>query len=344
MAIDLRAVLAALSGAPGVGGLAAAPQAAASYLRELGCEVEQDPLGSVTGWRRCGRENAPVLMLEAHIDEVGLIVTGVDDGGFVRVSACGGTDRRALIAAEVIVHGDKEYPGVFCAIPPHLSGPDSEGKIPAVEELGIDIGLDAKRARRHVREGDRVSFRPNFCALAGERVSGKSLDDRAGVAAVLRCLDLLADKELECDIAAVFAVQEELGCRGSSAASYRIAPSAAIAVDVSFAYTPDADRAKCGELAGGPMIGWAPGLDDRMTRRLLALAEQAGIPCQNEVMGGDTGTDADSIADARGGVRTALLSVPLRYMHTPAEVIDLRDVENTARLMAEFAEKEGEAL
>ncbi len=344
MAMNLRAVLETLSGAAGVGGLSAAPDAAAAFLEELGCEVERDPLGSVIGYRRSGKENAPLLMLEAHIDEIGLIVTGVDDAGFVRVSACGGTDRRALIAAEVVVHGDKEYPGVFCSVPPHLSGPESEGKIPPIPDLGIDIGLDAKRARRHVKEGDRVSFRPNFCALAGERVCGKSLDDRAGVASVLRCLDLLAGAELECDIAAVFAVQEELGCRGASAASYRIAPSAAIAVDVSFAATPDADRAKCGELAKGPMIGWAPGLDDTMTRRLRSLAEEAGIPCQDEVMGGDTGTDADSIADARGGVRTALLSIPLRYMHTPAEVVDLRDVENTARLMAEFAKKEGEAL
>lgn len=344
MAINLCAVLETLSGAPGVGGLSAAPDAAAAYLQELGCEVERDSLGSVTGYRRCGKENAPLLMLEAHIDEIGLIVTRVDDSGFVRVSACGGTDRRALIAAEVVVHGDRDYPGVFCSVPPHLSGPETDGKIPPIPELGIDIGLDAKRARRHVKAGDRVSFRPNFCSLAGERVSGKSLDNRAGVACVLRSLDLLAGEELDCDVAAVFAVQEELGCRGSSVASYRLAPSAAIAVDVSFAHTPDADRAKCGELAQGPMIGWAPGLDDAMTRRLLSLAEEAGIPYQNEVMGGDTGTDADSIADARGGVRTALLSVPLRYMHTPAEVIDLRDVENTARLMAEFAKKEGEAL
>ncbi len=344
MAMDLCAVLGTLSGAAGVGGLAAAPDAATAFLRELGCEVERDPLGSVIGCRRCGRDDAPLLMLEAHIDEVGLIVTGVDDGGFVRVSACGGTDRRALIAAEVVVHGDKDYAGVFCSVPPHLSGPDGGGKIPPIPELGIDVGMDARRARRHIRPGDRVSFRPNFRPLAGERVSGKSLDDRAGVAAVLRCLDLLAGEELECDIAAVFAVQEELGCRGSAAAAYRVAPSAAIAVDVSFAHTPDADRARCGVLAGGPMIGWAPGLDDRLTRRLLALAEEAGIPSQNEVMGGDTGTDADSIADARGGVRTALLSIPLRYMHTPAEVVDLRDVENTARLMAEFAKKEGEAL
>lgn len=344
MALDLRAALETLSGAEGVGGLSAAPDAAEALLRPYCESVERDPLGSLIGYRRCGRENAPLLMLEAHIDEIGLIVTGVDDAGFVRVAACGGTDRRALIAAEVVVRGDKAYPGVFCSIPPHLSGLEDDGKIPLVPELGIDIGLDAKRARRHVKAGDRVSFRPNFTALAGERVSGKSLDDRAGVAAVLRCLDLLAGEELDWDLAAVFAVQEELGCRGSAVTAYRVAPAAAVAVDVSFAHTPDADPAKCGRLGEGPMLGWAPGLDDGMTRRLRALAKEGHIPLQDEVMGGDTGTDADSIADARAGVPTALLSIPLRYMHTPAELIDLRDVENTARLMAAFVRKGGEAV
>ena len=179
--------------------------------------------------------------------------------------------------------------------------------------------------------------------MTGSRVTSKALDDRAGVAAVLHCLELLKDAALSWDVAAAFAVQEELGCRGSAAAAYALQPDRAIAVDVSFALTPDANPAKCGKLGGGPMVGYAPGLDYAMCRRLEDVAKQAGIPCQQEVMGGDTGTDADSISAARAGVPTALLSIPLRYMHTPVEMVDLRDVENVGKLMAEYIKKEGAA-
>lgn len=335
--MELLQSLKTLSDAVGVGGLTGAADAVEAMLRALGCETERDAMGSVTGWRRCSKKDAPVLMLEAHIDEVGLMVTGVDDAGFVQVAACGGVDLRALPAAEVLIHTTNgPLHGVVCSIPPHLLG-EEKGMLPPLTEMGVDVGLDAKKARKRIVPGDRVSFRPNFQALNDRRVSGKSLDDRAGVAAVLRCLELLADGEPAYNVAAVFAVQEELGCRGSAAAAYRVAPDAAIAVDVSFGHTPDADRSKCGALGAGPMLGWAPGLDDGMTRKLKTLAAKAGIALQDEVMGGETGTDADSIADARDGVRTALLSIPLRYMHTPVEVIDLRDVEATARLMAEYA-------
>ena len=184
--------------------------------------------------------------------------------------------------------------------------------------------------------GTRGTFRSELRRLAGSRISGKALDDRAGVAAVLLCLDLLKGKELACDIAAVFAVQEELGCRGAQTAAFSLHPDAAIAVDVSFALTPDADPVKCGRLGKGPMIGFAPGLDNEWTSSLMDVARACELPFQREVMGGDTGTDADAIASAQTGVRTALLSIPLRYMHTPVETVDLRDVENTGRLMAEW--------
>jgi endoglucanase len=172
------------------------------------------------------------------------------------------------------------------------------------------------------------------------------LDDRAGVASILYCLDVLAEKgvDLPCDIAVVFAVQEELGSRGASVSSFRIEPDAAIAVDVSFAHTPDADATQCGVLAKGPMIGWSPTLNDCMTRKLVSLCEQEAIPYQHEVMGNGTGTDAESIASCKEGIRTALLSIPLRYMHTPAELIDIRDVQWTGRLMADYVLKEAASL
>ena len=210
--------------------------------------------------------------------------------------------------------------------------------------MGIDVGLDARKAKKHIPLGTRVTFRPHFEPLLGDRVCAKALDDRAGVAAILHALRLLDGVALFCDVAVVFAAQEELGCRGSAVAAFAVNPTCAIATDVSFALTPDAPAAKCGELGKGPMLGWSPTLDVALTRQLETLAEQAGIPLQHEVMGGDTGTDADSISDARTGVPTALLSIPLRYMHTPAEVVDLKDVRAVGALMAAFVQKGVTAL
>lgn len=339
--MELLTVLEALCSSVGAGGQAQAADTAAVFLKETCTQVGRDALGSVTGFRHCGKKNAPLILLEAHIDEIGFVVTGIDEQGFVRVAKCGGADQRVLSAAEVIVWGDKPYPGLFCSTPPHLSDADSRRKTPEPDALGIDVGMDSEEARRHISEGDVVTFSPNFQRMDKKRVCSKSLDDRAGVASVLYCLDRLKGKELSYDLAVVFAVQEELGCRGSAAAAYAAAPTGAIAVDVSFAWTPDADRRHCGLLDGGPMIGRAPGLSARLSDKLIELCREADLPYQTEVMGGDTGTDADNIASSRGGVPTALLSIPLRYMHTPVEVASLKDIENTGRLMAEMIEKEG---
>lgn len=341
--MDLSACLEKLSSSVGVGGLKEAADTAEEMLKEYCDKIEHDALGSVIGWRHSENENAPLLLLEAHIDEIGLLVTGVDPAGFVHASACGGVDPRTLTASEVVVYGDKPYSGVFCSKPPHLRKPEEQGLLPDIQELGIDVGMDEKQAKAHIHPGDRVAFRSNYGKVSETRVSGKSLDDRSGVASILYCLDQLKNDSLPWNIAVVFAVQEELGCRGSEVSAYRVEPDAAIAVDVSFAWTPDAKREKCGVLGKGPMIGWSPSLDDGMTRKLAALAEDKKIPYQNEVMSGDTGTDADSIASARAGVKTALLSIPLRYMHTPVELIDLNDVKYVGSLMAAFV-KEGAAL
>lgn len=340
MKMDLKTVLTDLCLAPGVGGQTAASETAKQLLAAYVDDVEVTPLGNIVGVRRCGQEGAPLLLLEAHIDQIGFVVTGIEDG-FVRVSACGGIDPRTLAAAEVVVWGDKPYPGVFASTPPHLASKDES--LPAVNERIIDVGMDQEAAETRIAVGSRVSFRPRLEPIGDYGLLGTSLDDRAGVAAVLTALDICGREELSMDIAVCFSVQEELGMRGAGTGAFALKPDMAIAVDVSFAHTPDADRRECGVLGGGPMIGLSPTLDDAMTRRLMELAENRKIPFQREVMGGKTGTDADRISMTRGGVRTALLSVPQRYMHTPVELVDSRDVENTGRLMAAFA-REGSGI
>ncbi len=325
---------------PGVGGMTEAAQTAAEMLRPYCETVEVDALGNVIGWRTGKQDGAPTVLLEAHIDEIGFVVTGVDENGFLKVNACGGVDNRVLTAAEVTVYGDRPYAGLFCSVPPHLGG----GDLPEIKDRGIDVGMTAEQAKAHIPVGSPVSYRKTYDELLGTRVSATSLDDRAGVAAVLCCLDLLKEETLSVNVAVLFSVQEELGMRGAAAAAFAIAPQVSVSVDVSFASSPVEQSTAVAKLGDGPMIGVSPSLNGDISRRLVSLAKTNEIPFQYEGMGGSTGTNADKIGLVRGGVKTALISVPLRYMHTPVETADVTDIENTARLMAAFVKEGGAAV
>ncbi len=327
-----------LCDASGAGGYTAASEVVKTLVSDYADEVRVDTLGNVIATRKCGKEHAPVLLLEAHLDEIGFVVTHVDDDGFVHVSNCGGIDRRVLAATEVTLLTEPPLAGVFCSTPPHLA--DDDSKLKPLDEMGIDIGYPAEEAKALVAKGTRGVFRANFCELSENLVCSKALDDRIGCAAVAEAMRLLKDEELSCDVVALFAVQEEIGGAGATVASFAVAPTAAIATDVSFALTPDAAPHKCGTLGGGPMIGISPTLDYTLTERIKTISKREEIAVQYEVMGGSTGTDADGIFVSRCGVPTALLSIPQRYMHTPVEVVDVRDAAYVARLMAEVA-KEG---
>ncbi len=335
----MKELLKELCTAAGVNGVTDAADLLAQRLSALVPTVQRDGVGNVWGIRPAAVEQAPTLLLEAHWDEIGCVVTGVTDDGFLRVSACGGVDERVLAAAQVRVLCDPPLSGVFCSTPPHLGG---EGKtVLSAEERGIDVGLSAAEARERVPLGTRVMFAPHFEELLNDCVCSKALDNRAGCAAIVKALELLGDAALPYTVVALFCAQEEVGTRGASPATFAIDPDAAIAVDVSFGYTPDADPQQCGTVGGGVMLGVSPILHDGMTKQLDELALQHHIALQYEPMGGRTGTDTDAISVTRVGVPSALLSIPLRYMHTPNEVVSVRDVEGVARLLAAFA-AEGE--
>ena len=334
---QIKKDLQALCAAEGVGGQTVVTDVAMNLLRPLVDEVEVDVMGNVLGLRRAANANAPTLMLEAHLDEIGFLVTHIDDSGFVYTAAAGGIDKRAITAQPVIVFGDKPYYGVFCSTPPHLS---KDGELLPVEKCGIDIGLSGEEAKKAIPLGSRVSYAPRFVELNENVVSAKALDDRAGIAAILHCLRKI-EGEPAINIAVAFCVQEELGCRGVTPATRKLNPDSAIVTDVSFALTPDADPRKCGKLGKGVMIGVSPILSTSMTDRLLAIAKDKEIPYQYEVMGGSTGTDADRVTVSLMGVPTALLSIPQRYMHTPIETIDVRDVATVGDLMAAYISEGG---
>ena len=331
---DLRA----LCTAEGVGGQTAVTDTAVELLKPLVDEVEVDAMGNVLGIRHADHANAPTLMLEAHLDEIGFLVTHIDDNGFVYTAPAGGIDKRAVTAQPVIVFGDKPYYGVFCSTPPHLSGKD--GELPDVDKCGIDIGLSGEEAKKSIPLGSRVSYAPRFEELNENVVSAKALDDRAGIAAILHCLRKIEGKPA-INVAVAFCVQEELGCRGVTPAVRKLQPDSAIVTDVSFALTPDADPRQCGKLGKGVMIGISPILNNSMTDRLFAIAKEKEIPYQYEVMGGSTGTDADRVTVSLMGVPTALLSIPQRYMHTPIETVDVRDIAAVGDLMAAYIAEGG---
>lgn len=273
------------------------------------------------------------ILLDAHVDEIGMYVTEVNSEGFVKVTAAGGIDPRILGACEVVIFGKEKLAGVFCSTPPHLSKGD-DNTAPKLSDLLIDTGL--KNAADLISVGDRVCFKPNTKELLGQRVSGKSLDNRAGVTALILAAKLLHDTILPVNVIFSFSDMEEVGLRGARTLSFDASPDWSITVDVSFGDCPNVPKEQTGTLGKGTMVGISPVLSKKMTDGIMSLADKNGIPYQKEIMGGTTSTNADVISLTKSGVPTALLSIPLRNMHTPTEVVDLDDIETTARLIAEF--------
>ncbi|MCL1866912.1 MAG: M20/M25/M40 family metallo-hydrolase [Oscillospiraceae bacterium] len=343
--MNIYETLKQLTDAHGVAGNESSAAAVAlSLLRQFEPNAKTDCHGSVTGFIQSAVENAPTVMLDAHIDQIGLIVTHIDDKGFIKAEPCGGVDRRCLAARNVTIHSGKSLlKGTVCTLPPHAdsSKSDSANEVMKADSIMIDAGLNKKQAEEMVSLGDVVTIDGELTLLTEALVSGCALDNRAGVCAVLYALFLLKDFVLKCNIAVSFSVQEEIGCRGAEVTAYNAEPDYAVVVDVSYGLSPgctDSKTAyKCGKLGKGPMLGYSPALNREMFEGLKIIADENKIPYQLEIMNGDTGgTNADSVSIVKGGVRTSLVSIPLRYMHTPVETVDLSDIETTGRLIAEY--------
>jgi len=324
-----------LTGAVGVSGAEnSIREVLLNILKEYG-EVSTDSMNNVYCTFGSGRH----FLLDAHLDEIGMIVKAVSDDGFIKFDRCGGLDARMMPASEVSVWTDSgECRGVISTLPPHLQKDGDSKKVPDISELSIDIGMTKEQAEKTVNPGDRITFRRTFNQLAGNQLSSSVLDDRSGCAALILALEQL--RHVSAKITAVFSSQEEVGVRGATVAPYGKAADEAIAVDVSFGYSPLSKKTDCGELGKGPMIGYSPILDRTMSNRLVEVAEKRHIPYQKEIMGGGhTGTNADVISVSESGIPTALLSIPEKYMHSPIEVVDVTDIENTAALIAAYIQE-----
>jgi endoglucanase len=297
---------------------------------------EQNGLGSLIAVKRGnGPEPRRRIMLSAHMDEIGMIVSDICDG-FIRTLPLGGIDYRVVLMQPVLVHGRKTLPGVFGAAPPHMSR--ARGKYPSHHDLWIDVGLPADEVAKLVRIGDLVTFDAPFVSLRGDRVAGKSLDNRASVAAVTVCLDELTRRSHVWDVLAVAAVQEEVNLGGAATAAYQLQPDLAIAIDTTFGAQHGVSDDESYSLGGGPTIGRGPNFHPGLFKALRDVAKEQEIKTEIEIIPGNSGTDAWAIQVSRAGVPTALIGIPIRNMHTPSEVLDLRDVSRAGRLMAAFIE------
>jgi endoglucanase len=286
----------------------------------------------------------PVLLLAGHIDELGLQISYVNKDGYLYFNTIGGHDRVMIPGRRVIISTQNgPILGVTGKRAIHLMDEADRKKVPEIHEMWIDIGAKTKKdALARVRIGDVATYQPGFELLHGTIGVARAFDDKVGAYVVGEVLRRLSGqrKKLAAQIVAVATAQEEIGVRGATTAGYAVNPHLAIAVDVGHATDhPDCDQRKYAEtkLGGGPIICRGPNINPFVYDRLVAAAEAAGIPHQFEAEARPTGTDARALQMGRGGVATGLVSIPLRYMHTPSELVDLADVERTVQLLCAFA-------
>lgn len=309
----------------------------ANAFKDLTDEVTRDKLGNVIAVKKgdCGSSNIKI-MLAAHMDEIGLMVTDIDENGFIKFSTIGGIDPRTLLAQEVIVHGRKDLFGVIGAKPPHLQDESERENAIKVEDLAIDVGFSKAQLEELVEIGNIVTIKRDFIKLQGNYVSGKALDDRAGVVTMFECAKELKYLKHYSDVYFVSTVQEEVGVRGAITSTYKINPDIGIAIDVGFGATPEIPKEYALDMGKGPGITIGGNIHPKLREKLTEIAKEYNIPHQFEIDPGPTGTDARAIQITRCGIPTLLISLPLRYMHTSIETINLEDIKSSAKLLARF--------
>ncbi|HEX6688801.1 MAG TPA: M42 family metallopeptidase [Solirubrobacterales bacterium] len=302
--------------------------------------LSTDGLGSSIA--RVGEE-APLLAVVGHIDEIGLVVTHIDEKGFLWFAPIGGWDPQILVGQRVEVRGpDGLVPGVVGRKPIHLLDPDQRKKVVELKGLHIDVGAaDREQAAGLIRVGDPVVIAAEPQRLAGDRLVSRAMDNRIGAYVALEALRRCHERgSLSCSYAAVAAVQEEIGLYGARTSAFEVRPDLALAIDVTHATdAPGIDEKEVGShpLGSGPAIGRGSTLSPKVFELLVETAEEAGIEYTVSASGRSTSTDADAIQISRSGVPAGLVSIPLRYMHSPVELVDLGDLEAAVELVAAFA-------
>ncbi|HKT84382.1 MAG TPA: M42 family metallopeptidase [Solirubrobacterales bacterium] len=326
---------------PGPSGYEA--QAASVWREEASfASLSADGIGSSVA--RIG-EASPLLAVVGHIDEIGLVIRHIDEKGILWFAPIGGWDPQILVGQRVEVQGsDGPVPGVVGRKPLHLLDVDQRKKVVEMKSLHIDIGAaDREEAESIVRVGDPVVIAAEPLRLIGERAVSRSMDNRLGAYVALESLRRCHEQgDLQASFAAIAAVQEEIGLFGARTSVFKVEPDLAIVVDVTHATdAPGIDEKELGShaLGSGPVIYRGATLSPKVFELLIETAEEAGVEHTIGATGNSTSTDADAVQFARSGIPTGLVSIPLRYMHSPVEMADLTDVEATVKLIAAFARR-----
>ncbi|MCB8936724.1 MAG: M42 family peptidase [Candidatus Promineofilum sp.] len=313
-----------------------------SLWRPFVDEIVVDRVGSLLGIKRgAGPADRPrpSILLAAHMDELGLMVSRIvehDGNGFLRVTELGGVDRRHLLGQTAIVHGTRPLTGVLGGLPDSYLSEKERDKAYSYENLVLDVGLPIDEVRRLVSIGDFVTFRQSLRKLQNGRVAGKALDNRASVTAVTICLEHLQQRRHTWDVIAVATSQEEETFLGAYTSAYAQRPDAAIAIDVTHAKGPGTNDSELMELGSGPVLDIGANVHPGLYGALRDAANALEMKIGTGVHAAGSGTDAYALQVARDGIPTGVLSIPLRYMHTMVETVDMGDVERVGRLLAEM--------
>ena len=310
---------------------------------DLTDEIHVSRLGSLQALKKgTAPDPRPSLLIATHMDAVGLMVSSIRDG-FLKVTEIGGLDPRVLPGQLVTVHitGEDgtagELPGVIVQPSPHLLPDDIGSGVVPLEYLVVDTGLTQREVNRKVKVGDLVSFAQEPIQLGDHILAGHTLDNRASVSALTRCLQELKNRKHSWDVWAVATVQEEETMGGAITSAFELQPSLAVAIDVTFAKGPGTPDHESHPLGKGFTLGWGPNIHPGLHRYLKDIADQFELPYQIEPLPRHSGTDAYALQIARGGIATMVISIPLRYMHTPVEVVSIKDIQRVGRLLTEFA-------
>lgn len=332
--MDYKYLLRNLSESHGISGY---EKAIADFIKnefaKITDDVNEDKFGNLICFKR-GLKSKYKVMIAAHMDEIGLMVKDIDKNGFIKFTTVGGVDQRTLPSQEVVIHGKKDILGVIGTKPPHLLSSSEMDKAIKIDDMYIDIGMNQKEAMELINIGDSITVKREFIELLNDYAAGKAIDDRAGVVVMAVCLEELKKLYHSHDVYAVVTTQEEPGIRGATTAAYNVDPDIAIAIDVTHgkAHGINIDI----ELGKGPAIGKGPNIHPKIYNGIIDIAKEYNVPYQIEPLPGHSGTDAWAIQVSKSGIPTGLVSIPLRYMHTSVETINMKDIINTGKLLAYY--------
>ena len=289
---------------------------------------------------RCGKENAPLVLIDGHLDEIGLIVTDIKDDGLLTVGSLGGIDRRTLTGERFIVHANEPLFAVTVKKPYCMMNGNEQRKTPSMEDLRLFTGKTKEELTAlGVKVGTTVGYEKNYFSLSDDLFFGPSLDNAAAAVAGTLAVEMLKGKELGCDIALLLSSQEESFGAGFKTGAFSLDPDEIFVVDVDLGNTPETDKNKTVTVGEGPSVALSVQTDKAMTRSVIDIAKAKEIPCQPVLNVKSTGTNASAVPFLMGGIPCAVVSIPLKYMHTPAEGISMKDLENTGKLLAAYIEE-----